>query len=195
MTKLTLTRRTALKGIGVLGGVGTAAAGTIYYSTEGAVATASFDAANTNVTTDDGTITKVTIAPEITVGWGGFDTAPNTINVDVKAKPTNDTNLTGSRTVSDSFSTSSTTLDGSETVTMGTYNLVDPTNGPWEPSDFEASTDGTSTTRTITLDLHVKVSSSSMTVTDAIVGTTYDVTVSNQPATSSTSGSANTDVS
>lgn len=195
MTKSTFSRRTVLKGIGALAGAGAVGAGVVHFSTESAVA-ASFAATDASATTDDGTITQVTVEPTLTVEWDGLDTSPQEIDVTVTASGENDGTLHGNRKMAETVSLSDRGTSGSKSVTMSAYNLVSPPpDGPFDPADFEAAADGGSVTRTVTLAGTVEVTDGTKPLTsDDIEAVTFDVTVNNQPSTASASGTANTDV-
>jgi hypothetical protein len=184
----------------VRAGAGTAVAivagsGAFLYSSGGTVRAAGLSANDVSVTSNDGELTTLTIAPDITVSWDGQETAVAEVHATwhVKTASTSETSI-GSTPYS--IEVSNPSKSGSVSRTFSEINLLSNNGGALSGSNFDASTDGGSNTTDVTLSMDVTLKDSGsntiVSVTDVLGPTTYAVTVNNAESTVSSSGTANT---
>ncbi|SDX91311.1 hypothetical protein [Halopenitus persicus] len=190
-----LTRRTVLRA----GGGSTLAlitgGGLLVYSSEPAVAATGLSADDVTVSSNDGELTSLTIAPDITVSWDGQETAVAEIQAtwSVASSGTSESTV-GSTPYS--ISAPSPGKSGSVDHTFPEISLLSNNGGALSASNFAATTDGGSTNTDVTLSMDVTLKdSSSNTVTSAtdVLGPkTYAVTVTNVESTVDSTGTAGT---
>jgi hypothetical protein len=165
--------------------------GMLFALSGGATAAATFTAGDVQVTTDNGQITSVTVAPNGTVTYDGLEASANTITVDVQVKKNSSTSweTVGSKTLSPGGTS------GSATYNFTNIDVIQ--NSPLTTADFNAGGDGTSTATDVDVRVHVTlvgVGDSGADVTTS-AGDTFTVTANNQPISVDVSGQANTGAS
>ena len=195
-----LTRRKAIRAGGGSAVALIAAGGLLTHSSESAVAATGLTANEVSVSSADGDLTTLTIAPDITVSWDAQGTAVAAIKATWKVKTSSTDEATvGSTPYTISVSSPDTT--GSVDHTFSEISLLSNNGGALDGSNFDATTDGGSNTTDVTLSMDVTLKDSgSNTITsqtDILGPKSYAVTVNNttssvNPSVSS-SGTANTD--
>ncbi|SDY95167.1 hypothetical protein SAMN05216564_11813 [Halopenitus persicus] len=194
-----LTRRNAIRVCSGSALALIAGGGVLTYSSESAVAATGLTANDVSVSSADGSLTTLTITPDITVSWDGQETEVAEIQATwyVKTSSTSETTV-GSTPYS--ITVSSPGTNGSVDHTFPEISLLSNNGGALSGSNFDATTDGGSTTTTVTLSMDVTLKDSgSNTITsqtDVLGPQNYDITVNNtessvNPSISS-SGTANT---
>lgn len=175
---------------------GAAAAGgsvlvaTLPERSSGSVQTAGLSASDVSISSNDGTLTTLTIDPSLTVSWDGLGTAVSDIQVIISASGPSNSGTVYSNT----SNSSTTTKSGDQTIEPGVLNLLSGNNnGVLTAGNFEPATDGgsKSTDVTVTVEINLKDSSSNdiASVTESV---TFTVTVSDTASSTSLSGSLNT---
>lgn len=171
----------------------------IAYSSGSAVAATGLTANDVTVDSADGSLTTLTIAPSITVSWDGQDSEVD----EIKATWSVGTSYTDETTVGNtpySISVSNPGTSGSVDHTFPTISLLSNNGGALTESNFDATTDGGSTTTDVTLSMDVVLKDSGdntiASQTDILGPKTYAVTVNNESSTVEpiidSSGTANT---
>lgn len=190
-----LTRRNAMRVCSGSALALVAGGGMFMYSSESAVAATGLTTDNVSVSSADGDIATLAITPDITVSWDGQETEVAEIQAtwSVMTSSTSETTV-GSTPFSITVSSPGTT--GSVDHTFSEISLLSNNGGALSGSNFDATTDGGSTTTTVTLSMDVTLKDSgSNTITsqtDVLGPQEYDVTVTNTESTVSSSGTANT---
>lgn len=190
-----INRRDALKGGGSAVAALLAATGLVTVSSRRVFAATGLTANDVSVSTTDGDLNTLTIAPDITVSWSGQPSAVSTVEVTwyVKTSSTSETTV-GSTPYS--YTVSDPSKSGSISRTQSTINLLSGNGGALSGSNFDASTDGASTTTDVTISMDSKLKDSGDNIiaqkTDILGPKTYSVTVTNEGSSTSASGTANT---
>lgn len=185
--------------LSVAGTVAGASAGALALGTLGVQrgAAAALTAANVDITSDDGTVTSLTVEPDITVTWTGLDTAPTSVELALTVS-------TGARAgffdsdPSHTFTaevetpeTSATTNDAGDTFDMNVYSIL--ANNPFPNTYFDSGTDGDDVVRDVQVQVDVTLKNGGETLATATAGpSSYAVTVTNLAASATASGVANT---
>lgn len=153
----------------------------------GATAQTTFDAKNVQVTSDNGQLQSLTVAPNGTVEYSGLEKNISSITVSVSIKKSS----SGSWQQLDSQSVSATGYSGTAKYSFGTIDVMQ--NSGLSKSDFHSKDGNTATT-----DLVVRIS---VTMQGAGAGgadvtsnetDTFTVSVENLPANGNVGGTANT---
>lgn len=190
MTSLEFTRRDLLRAGGAVAGGGVLAS-TLLGGESRRVRAAGLSASDVSVSSNDGTLSTLTVDPSLTVSWNGLGDSVANIQVVVSASGPQNSGAVYSNT----SNPSTTGKSGDETVEPGELNLLSGNdNGVLTAGNFEPSTDGTSETTdvTVTVEANLKDSSSN-TIASTTESVTFSVTVYDEESTSSVSGSLNTD--
>lgn len=165
----------------------------IYWTSGSALAVTGFTANDVSITTDDGELSALTVAPEGTVDWSGLNGEADTVVVRVQVS-------NGSTTVtthSEHLSVAGTS--GSTTFSVDPVNTLNETetwgNTAFDTEQFSAA-DGSSKTTSLTVQISVVVLDSENNVLETVTEeTTFDVIVTNEATALSTSGTVNTGAS
>lgn len=188
-----INRRTVLRGAGAtLGAAGSVAAFSVY-GTQNAIA-ASFTASNVSISSNDGTVTTLEIAPSVTTEWNGQETDVATIEYTWSVS----TNSTSKSTVGKTpfaKAVSTPAKDGSEEDSFNTISLLSANGGTLSASNFESSTDDSSNDTTVNIYCDITLKDSGDNIISSktdILNTSYTVSVTNETSSVSTSGNANT---
>lgn len=142
----TVSRRWVVRA-GALAAAGTVGAALTTVGTEPTLA-ATVEGERVSATTHDGRIADVTITPVVTMAWDGAETAAETCRLRLTAENGGSTATLCERTgeeIPESAEGSMTCDD------LGTHSLIQ--EGPYEPADFAALEDGTTTETTVPLTL------------------------------------------
>lgn len=170
--------------------------GALVYSSESAVAATGLTANDVSISSNDGDLTTLTVTPDITVNWDGQETAVSEIQAtwNVQTSSTSETTV-GNTPYSISVSNSS--KSGSVSHTFSEISLLSKNGGALDASNFNAATDGGSTTTDVTLSMDATLKDSGSntitSVTDVLGPNSYSVTVNNASSSVSSGGTANTD--
>jgi len=188
-------RRELLKVGSATAASATLASSLVFFGSEEALAATGLTAADVSVSTTDGELNTLTLAPDITVSWDGQEAKVSTVEVTWKVK----TNSTSETTVGQtpySFDVSSPSKTGSIDKTLSTINLLSNNGGALSGSNFDATTDGGSSTTDVTISMDATLKDSGSNVlaqqTDILGPATYSVTVTNESSSLSSSGTAHT---
>lgn len=185
-------RRTFVKAAVTGTATATAGVGLLTLESKPAVAASGLSASDVDVTSNDGDLTSLTIAPDITVGWSGQESPIAEVQYVWSASTSTNSGSLG--TFSKSISTP-TKSDSGVSKTFDTINMLGKNGGPLDASNFDAASDGgTKTTDvTITMDVTLKDSNGNTVHTkNSALSSTYAVNVTNKTSTVSSSGTANT---
>lgn len=177
-----------------------AGGGMLYHSTEPVVAATGLDASDVSVSSDDGTLTTLTVTPDVTVSWDGQDSPVEEVRATWKVE-TNGTSETTVGSTPYSITVSDPTTNGSVQHAFPEISLLSNNSGALSESNFTASTDGgtESTVVTLSMDVILKDSGDNTIdkVTEVLGPTDYTVTVNNTDTSTTSSitssGTANTD--
>ena len=175
---------------------GLTASGLVALASRPAFGATGLTASNVTVSSNDGELDTLTVSPDVTVSWDGWASKVSTVEVTwyVKTSSTSETTV-GSTPYT--FDVSSPSKSGSLSQSMSAINLLSNNGGALGGSNFDATTDGGSTTTDVTLSMDGKLVDSGGTVladrTDLLGPKTFSVTVENTASTVSSSGTANTD--
>lgn len=135
-SKTFLSRRRIIKGAGVATGVGIIGGGSLLYSTQPALAAtgSSITADDLSINTNSGSVTEVTITPNLTLDWSDFSSGINGFEVVVKAAPSGAsslntaTDITGisdsAKSSVDSFSVQGSSTGSSLSDPSGTADIT-----------------------------------------------------------------------
>lgn len=190
-----LTRRRVVKTAGAVATTAALTSGFLLTTSKPALAATGLTASDVNVSTNDGELNTLTIAPDITVSWSGQETAVAEVEVTWKVM-TSSTSETTIGNTPYSFTVSDPSKSGSLSKTMSAISMLSSNGGALSASNFEATTDGGSNTTdvTISMDCTLKdASSNTITSTTDLLGPkTYAVTVTNTTSSVSGDGTANT---
>jgi hypothetical protein len=184
----------------VRAGAGTAVAvvagsGVFLYSPDGTVRAAGLTADDVTVTSNDGELTTLTIAPDVTVSWDGQEAAVAEVHATWKVK-TQSTSETTVGSTPYTIKVSDPSKSGSVDHTFNDINLLSTNGGSLSASNFEAASDGGSETTEVTISMDVTLkdadSNTIASKTDVLGPANYTVEVNNANSTVSSSGTANT---
>lgn len=149
-----------------------------------------WEPADVQTTTSDGTITDVYVEPTVEYSWEQFAEPPT----EVGFRLVTDSDGNGIGEVIDDR-----TVELESAATSGSKSYTYPERvslareGPWDTEQFEAPTDGETTTKTIPLLLHVFVYGPNATALTTLSGS-FTVSVTNADETASANGTANTGI-
>lgn len=189
-----LTRRQALRGVAMIGGVGAVGGAGLWYGSQPALAIEfaenGWNTDGDEITTHDGSIDTIDIDPEVTLDWKGFNDGTTDVDIVIEI-PGDEGVLTGTDPII--LYDETVTLDG----TNGTRTVdLDPRDITGvegvDKAEFEAEEDGSTKETAVTLELTVdpaEAAVSSTTETD-----TFTVVVHNEPADGTVSGSSSTTI-
>jgi hypothetical protein len=175
-----ITRRNAVRTGAGAGATLLVSGGMLIRSTESAIAASGLTAGDVSVSSDDGSLTTLTITPNITVSWDGQDSQVTEIQATWKVM-TSGTSETTIRQTPYSISVSSETTSGSIDHTFPEISLLSNNGGALSASNFFATTDGDSKSTNVTLSMDVVLKDSGGntvdSATDVLGPTEYTVTV------------------
>lgn len=152
----------------------------------GGVLAATFTASDVSVTSDNGALTAVTVAPNGSVTYDGLENEPNEIQLAVQV------NVDGTWETATTKTLSATGLQGSVSYDVSEVDLLSATS--LSAGDFMAGADGGDAQTTV----DVRVQATFVGVEDGggdmatTAGDSFTVTVNNQPANGGVGGQANT---
>lgn len=175
--------------MGALGVAGLSASVFREMVSDGAIA-ATLSANDVSLSSDDGTITGLTVAPSIDVTWSGLDSTPQSAVLTTTVTDPNDAQTT--HTFAEQLvDIPSSSLSGSQTLSMDKQRLLGGT--PFQASDFESATDGATAERAVRVEVGVQVDLADGSSIGSTAGPAeYLVQTTNTAATVSSGGSANT---
>ncbi len=151
---------------------------------------ATLSASDVSLSSDDGTITGLTVAPSIDVTWSGLDSTPQSAVLTTTVTDPNDAQTTYTFS-GQQFDISADTLSGSKTFNMNQQRLLGGT--PFQAGDFESTTDGATAERAVRVEVGVQVDLADGSSIGSTAGPAeYLVQTTNAAATVSSGGSANT---
>lgn len=190
-----LDRREVLKVGGATAASAALASSLVVFGSEEALAASGLTASDVNVSTTDGELNTLTIAPDITVSWDGQEAKVSTVEVTWKVS-TNSTSETTIGQTPYSFDVSSPSKSGSIDRSISSISMLSNNGGALSGSNFDADTDGGSNTTDVTISMDTTIKDSNSNVlaqqTDILGPSTYSVTVTNESSSVSSSGTANT---
>jgi hypothetical protein len=203
MTGQTPSRRTVLKSLAAVAGVGGTIAGGSYVASRPSVAVETedvLDAADVRVERNDGELDAVTVAPELAVEWadfgGGLDRIGITLSAALDGESGYDLLFDGT-TAAEALTVDGDSLDTVEGSLALAFDRVDITSvgDAVTESDFGTDLDpGEVVTTTVELTLRVDVVGSQNAETETAFETvTFDVSLRNPEGEATASGTANTD--
>lgn len=155
-TKRTTTRRTALKLLGGLFGVGTTSAVGLGVFTQRGSATVNgddFTAQDLTLESDDGTVTDIWLQPDLSYSWSGLNSPPSETEFIVEVTTPDGGVAELGRETDDQVTTGTS---GTDAYTFEN-RLTLISDGPWSASDFEPATDEAETFGPITVTVTAKL--------------------------------------
>lgn len=183
------TRRRLLRTAGALGAVGLTAS-VFGELTGGRAIAATLRASDVSLSSDDGTITGLTVEPSVDVTWSGLDAPPQSVVLTTIVSDPNDAQVAHTF-AEQQFDASSSTYSGSQTVPMTTQSILGGT--PFRASDFESTNDGQTNERSVRVEVGVRMELADGTSAESTAGPAeYLVRTTNAATTVSSSGTANT---
>lgn len=152
----------------------------------GSTVAASFTASDVEVTSNNGHLESLTVAPNGTVTYDGLENEPADVVLAIEVESSD-----GTWDTVETQSLSATGLEGSVSYDFTAIDLID--NSALEETDFHA-TPGSTTDTTVNLRMNATLVGAGPNSSDvhATASDTFTVSVTNQPASGGVGGSANT---
>ena len=192
-----VTRRTLLTGSAVtVAGVG-AGLGLSRLGSEpaGARAAASgLSASDVSVKSNDGTLSELTITPELTVEWQAFDEPVHALNVVIRAKTEEDSTPQPRNIKNHRVDLNSATTSGTVKPSIGEVDMLSANPDVVDPADFEDDPGDGPTKTDVTVRVFVRFRDANDDVLSPIPSeeVTFTVSVTDLDATATVSGTLNT---
>lgn len=155
--------------------------------TGGATANTTFTATNVDVTSNGGNLKSLTVAPAGNITYDGFDHKADKVVIEVQIEESD-----GNWTTVATEEKNPTKLQGNVSYDFTTIDVISTTD--WKKTDFKAKDDGSTNTTNMNVRVtanFVNATNSGANVTSS-ASDTFDVTVTNEQATSGIGGNANT---
>lgn len=211
--KTFFSRRSIIKGAGVAAGAGIIGAGSLFYSTQPALAAPGDTPISANaldITANDGSVTEVNVTPSLTLSWSQFSSGVSGFDFSVQAAPSGGTLTEASAVtgVSDSSATgvssfsiqnSGSLSDESGLVNIDLQAIPLVSNGALTQSALPTDV-GDNQSETTNIDYAVTVTANSATSNGASASVTspdpngsFGVTLNNDAGTTEATGTINTD--
>lgn len=191
-----VTRRTLLKGGALTIGCGIGAGLGIseFWSESARAAATGLSASDVSVTSNDGTISELTITPDLTVTWQGFDTPVNSLSVVIRAKTEHDSTPQPRNIKSHRIDLNSPTPTGTVEPNIGEVDMLSANPDVVDPADFTDDPGNGPSNTEVTVTVFVRLRDANNTLLRPIPSdeVTFTVSVMNRDDTATVSGTLNT---